>query len=234
MRKIISFDDFKVSDKEQDEPDVEVGELTDLKVINKDADADVDAVSVEVEVPAEMEEAKLTDNAQGYVSTKIAKLKAEGYPDAQAAAIAYSMARKRGMDIEKNANEVVEEENEVENNMEIKNENPHFKHLKGRDELDDEHDLTKLPPNMEVKLERPLDAQYITDNIKANIEDLINDEYEIAIELRQVVRSMRAQYPNNTDISVYDVYAIVDDQDIEDEDLVQRVKNEIKTIWMGV
>jgi len=53
----------------------------------------------------EVEEKQLTDKAQDYVSMKIAKLKDEGYDDAQATAIAFSMARKRGFDVGKNPNE---------------------------------------------------------------------------------------------------------------------------------
>lgn len=66
---------------------------------NRDIADDKDGVTITGEVPVEE---SLTDKAQSYVSMKIAKLKSEGYPDDQAAAIAYSMARKKGYKVDKN------------------------------------------------------------------------------------------------------------------------------------
>jgi hypothetical protein len=47
----------------------------------------------------EYEESKLSADAQDFISKKISKLDKEGYPQKQAIAIAYSMARKAGHDV---------------------------------------------------------------------------------------------------------------------------------------
>lgn len=72
--------------------------------------AEEDDVNAEQD-DADLEEAKLTNKTQEYVSTKIAQLKKEGYDADQAAAIAFSMARKRGFDVDES---MIQEDEEVD------------------------------------------------------------------------------------------------------------------------
>jgi len=224
MGRLIKFSDFEIDNKDTEEtipnPSGRLPEPQDIQ-INSDEEPEED-----------LEEQKLTNKAQDYVSRKIAALKGEGYEDAQAAAIAFSMAKKRGFDV--NKNEEVEEVEEVpvedaeEQKIKTVNEkkpNPHNnkKFLKDRNELIDSDDS--------VEEMRPLDALYITDMIKGYASELMDDEPEVAMELRQVARSMKAQYPNNRDISVEDVYEIAEEQGIEDDEILQKVKDEIKYMW---
>ena len=198
----------------------------------------------------ELEETKITSKAQGYVSTKIAKLKSEGYPADQAAAIAFSMAKKRGFDVDeaeteeyaapkdavksfdKEDEETIKKVNEKKphptiNKVNEKKPNPHMKkHLKARNELDE---------NVEDEY-KPLDAPYITDMIASYAAELKSDaesdeEHDVAAELRQVARSMKAQYPNNRDIGVDEVLEIADEQGIEDDKILAKVKEEISYMW---
>jgi hypothetical protein len=156
----------------------------------------------------QVEEAKsLTDKAQSYVSMKIAKLKKEGYPDDQAAAIAYSMARKRGFEVgEAHAGASADDINEVGDEVE---------------------------QHMQAKLERPLDAPYVVQNIMGYVDELMKDDTELAMELKQVARSLRAKYPNNRDISIYDVYDVAEEVGM-DEEVLDRVKQEIEAVWTGM
>lgn len=181
----------------------------------------------------ELEEQVEDDTApktSSYVADKVAKLKAEGYEDDQAMVIATNMAKKRGIDINQSEAAVDDfEEDEADQEIKKVNEkkpNPHMKkHLKDRGELDENVEMS------DEEIDRPLDAPYITDMLKGYADDLMSDDAEVAMELRQVARSMKGQYPNNRDISLFDAYEIADDQGIEDDEILQKVKDEIKYIW---
>lgn len=246
MGRLIKFEDFKAEDDMPKQTANPSGCLP-QNVLPEMAGPVDDDEEIEAEETEELEETKLTTKAQSYVSEKIAKLKAEGYPDDQATAIAFSMAKKRGFDVDEaetssyaaptHVVKPYDEEDEAKikkvnekkphptiNKVNEKKPNPH-KYLKGRNELDE---------NVEDKEDRALDAPYITNGVKLYSEDLMEDDPEVAMELRQVARSMKAQYPNNRDIGLYDAYEIADEQGIEDEKILQRVKDELKYIWGSV
>lgn len=90
-------------------------------------------------------------------------------------------------------------------------------------------------PDRSGYLKRPLDAPYVVDNIMSYVEQLMDDgdDIEVAMELKQVGRTVRAQYPNNKDISVYDVFDIAEEQGM-DKDVLDKVKKEIEIIWTGI
>ena len=81
---------------------------------------------------------------------------------------------------------------------------------------------------------RPLDADYFIRGLETHAEDVREDDVELGVELRQVARSAKAQYPNVGDIGLSDIYNIVDDQEIGDEETIQRVKDEIKMLWTSI
>ena len=45
---------------------------------------------------------------------------------------------------------------------------------------------------------------------------------------------MRSQFPNMGDVHIEQAYDIADEQGIEDKEILQKVKDEIKYIWMQV
>ena len=183
----------------------------------------------------ELEEEKLTDKAQGYVSRKIAKLKEEGFPPDQAAAIAFSMARKRGFDVNDNPNEA-----EIQEDTEPKTRLTSFQDHTVDEEASTRDSRRNGPPDAVAdKADRPLDSGYITDAVATYAEELKNDvdteeDLEVAVEMRQVARSMRSQFPNMGDVHIEQAYDIADEQGIEDKEILQKVKDEIKYIWMQV
>jgi hypothetical protein len=161
---------------------------------NTPADVTIDGI-----VPVEETKNKLTDSASDYISGKISKLKGEGYPDNQAAAIAYSMAKKRGFKVGENPNESIEENSE----------------------------------HRAKKLERPLDAPYFTDMLHSYALNYMDDDPEVAMELKQVARMLKSSHPNHRDISLYDVLNVVEEVGIEDKSVEDKVKSEIEEAWAG-
>jgi len=232
MGRIIKFEDFEMEDESGSgtahnaiEPEnATPSELTDIEPEEPELE------DTELKDP-ELEENKLTDKAQEYVSKKIAKLKEEGYPDNQAAAIAFSMAKKRRFDVGENPNEC----GKCEDDEEVNEKKPRITSFNNY-EMDENRDMTKPPSVIINRVERPLDAPYITDVISVYAEELRSDadtdeDYDIAVEMRQVGRSMKAQFPNNRDIHIDQVYSIADEQGIEDKEILRKVKEEIKYIW---
>lgn len=160
-----------------------------------EATSDPNDVTIDGAVPVE----ETTDPAAEYVSNKISKLKGEGYPDNQAAAIAYSMAKKRGFKVGDNPNESIEENSE----------------------------------HRASKLERPLDAPYFTNMLHSYAMDYMDEDPEVAMELKQVARRLKGNYPNHRDISLYDALEAAEEVGIEDKSVEDKVKSEIEEVWAG-
>lgn len=115
-RKVSINSDGKIQEANMQKKAIDVSKyqqlITDLKnIINKPQKTSEDfkemseiSKQIAEEMPKIQEElgktgAKMTDEAQGFISKKIKTLMDEGYPQEQAIAIAYDMAREKGYDV---------------------------------------------------------------------------------------------------------------------------------------
>lgn len=87
----------------------------------------------------------------------------------------------------------------------------------------------------EKALNKALDAPYFTRALSMYAQDITKDDSELSIWLKQIARSISAAYPDTGDISISNVFRIVDDvmygEDIEE---INRVKEDLDFYWSSV